>query len=87
MPLAQNRWFRRLGFGAIAAVALSVTAMTAAPAQAQEYGYRGPMIAYHASYFPRFFYGFGGGHPWDHRDHWDHADRWDHGDRWDHHWR
>ena len=39
MSLTQNRWFRRLGFGAIAAVALSVTAMTTAPAQAHEYGY------------------------------------------------
>jgi hypothetical protein len=72
MSLTQNRWFRRLGFGAIAAVGIGLTAMTAAPAQAHDYGYRGPMISHHASYFPRFFSGFGGGyHHWYHRDyHW-----------------
>ena len=81
MSLTQKRWFRRIGFGAIAAVALGVTAMTTAPAQAQDYGYRGPMVAYHASYFPRFFFGFGGEHRWDHRDNWGQRDYGYH------HWR
>lgn len=77
MSLTQNRWFRRFGLAAIAAVALGTAAMTTAPAQAHEYGYRGPVIAYHASYFPRLFFG----HTWDHRDHWDHRDYAEH------HWR
>ena len=72
MSLTQNRWFRRFGFGAIAALALGVTAMSTAPAQAHDYGYRGPIVAHHASYFPRFFFGFGGGH---------HGYCQDHGDR------
>jgi hypothetical protein len=51
--------------------------MTTAPAQAHDYGYnyRGPVAAHHAAYFPRFFFGFGGGQHWNHYD------------RWDHHWR
>ena len=72
MSLMQNRWFRRFGFGAIAAVALGVTAMSAAPAQAYDYGYRAPVIVHRAAYFPRFFFGYGGGH---------HGYYWDHGDR------
>jgi hypothetical protein len=87
MSLMQNRWFRRFGLGAIAAVALGVTAMTTAPAQAQDYGYRGPMVVHHAEYVPRFFFRFGGEQRWDHRDHWDHQNYWAHQDYRDHHWR
>lgn len=66
--LTQNRWFRRLGFGAIAALSLcAVTSLS--PAQAHEYGHRTPAVAaHHVSFVSRFFYGFGG-HHWDHRDH------------------
>ncbi|HXP04051.1 MAG TPA: hypothetical protein VN808_08005 [Stellaceae bacterium] len=79
MPLTQNRWYRRLGFGAIAAVSLGAAAMMTSPAQAQDYGYRPPVVAMHYPYYaPRIFFGFGGGY---------HQDRWDHGNRWDHHWR
>jgi len=75
MSLTQNRWFRRLGFGALAAVALGTAAMTTVPAQAREFGYYHPApVVQHAAFFPRFFFGVGGHH-------------WDHHDRWDHHWR
>ena len=72
MSLTTNRWFRRFGIGAIAAVALGVTAIGSAPAQAQNYGYyqRAPIV-HHAAFFPRIFFGYGGYH-------------WHH---WDHHWR
>jgi hypothetical protein len=77
MSLTQNRWFRRLGLGTIAALSLGVAVMTTAPAQAHDYGYnyRGPVATHHVAYFPRFFFGFGGGQHWNHYD------------RWDHHWR
>ena len=72
MSLTQNRWFRRLGLGTIAALSLGVAVMTTAPAQAQDYGYynRGPVMSHRAAYFPRFFFGFGGGQHWHHYDHW-----------------
>lgn len=68
--LTQNRWFRRFGFGAIAALSLGAAVMSTAPAQAREFAPRAPIAAvHHASYFPRFFYGYGGYHwyHWDHR--------------------
>jgi len=68
--LAQNRWFRRFGFGAIAA--LSLFALTSvSPAQAHGYGYRAP-VTHHAAFFPRIFLGYHG-HDWGH--HWDHYRR------------
>jgi hypothetical protein len=77
MSLTQNRWFRRLGFGAIAALSLCAATLMTGPAQADDYGYRGPTGVHHASYAPRFFYGFGGEHRWHQWDRWDHRDhRW-----------
>jgi len=62
--LTQNRWFRRFGFGAVAA--LSLFALTSvSPAQAHDYGYRAP-IAHHVSFFPRVFYGYHA-HDWHHQ--------------------
>jgi len=78
MSLTQNRWFRRFGFGAIAALSLCAVSMTS-PAQAREFGFRDPAVAiHHASYTPRALYGFGGEHGWHQWDRWDHRD---------HHWR
>jgi hypothetical protein len=80
MSLMQNRWFRRLGLGTIAALSLGAAVMTTAPAQAHDYGYnygygyRGPAMNHRVAYFPRFFYGFGGGQHWHHYDHW--GNRW-----------
>jgi hypothetical protein len=68
--LTQNRWFRRFGFGAFAALSLGALVSTS-PAEAREYGYRAP-VAHHAAFFPRVF--FGGGHYWHHWGHQDH--RW-----------
>ena len=81
MSLTQNRWFRRLGLGAIAAVSLGAAVMTSPPAQAHDFGYRAPVAIHHAAYFPRYFFGFGGEHRWDHQNHWDHRDYRDY------HWR
>jgi len=68
MSLTKNRWFRRFGIGAIAALSLSTAAMAASPAQYRDYGYRPRVEAHHAAFLPRFF-GFGGydWHHWDHR--------------------
>ena len=64
--LTQNRWFRRFGFGAIAA--LSLFALTSvSPAQAHDYGYRAP-TTHHAAFFPRIFFGY---HAHDWGRHWD----------------
>lgn len=66
MSLMQNRWFRRLGFGAVAALSLFAVS-PASQAQAREYGYRAPVAVHHASFLPRVF--FGHGPHWQHRDH------------------
>jgi len=72
MSLTQNRWFRRFGFGAIAALGLCASAAMTSPAQAHDYVPRAPMMtAHHASYFPSYFFGFGGGYHWHHWHHWD----------------
>ena len=68
--LAQNRWFRRFGFGAIAA--LSLFALTSvSPAQARDYGYRAPVV-HHSAFVPRAFFGYHGHYWGHHRDqyHW-----------------
>jgi hypothetical protein len=71
----QNRWFRRVGFAAIAALSLGASAAMTSPAQAHDFGHRAPVASvHHASFFPRVFFGFGGQHHWHHGDHWDH--RW-----------
>lgn len=83
MSLTKDRWFRRLGFGAIAAVSLGAAAMSTSPAQAHDFAQahhfdrRAPVVAvHHPSYFPRVVFWFGGHH----RDHWDHRDHSEH--RW-----
>lgn len=69
MSLTQNRWFRRLGYAAIAALSLGALAMPTAAAQARPMDYRAPVVAeHHAAYFPRFFFGFGHGYQWHHWD-------------------
>ncbi|HTZ37514.1 MAG TPA: hypothetical protein VMB84_15895 [Stellaceae bacterium] len=60
--LTQNRWFRRFGFGAIAA--LSLCALTAtSPAQAHEYGHLATVV-HHVPFLSRVFFGY----------HWHHGD-------------
>ena len=75
MSLTQNHWFRRVGFATIAALGLGASAMMASPAQAHEYGHRVPVVTsvQHASFFPRFFFGFG--HHWHHGGHGDYHRR------------
>jgi len=68
--LTQNRWFRRFGFGAIAALSLFALA-SANPAQARDYSYRAP-VTHHVSFFPRVFYGY---HAHDWHNHWDYHHR------------
>jgi hypothetical protein len=69
MSLMQNRWFRRFGFGAIAALSLFAATMTTSGA-AQARGIGGMAVAHHMAYFHRGYVGYGGGywHPWYH--HW-----------------
>jgi hypothetical protein len=78
MSLTQNRWFRRFGLGAVAALSLGAAVMATVPAQAHEYGYQGPVFINPASFFPRVFFGFSGERHWDHHDHWDHQNYRDH---------
>lgn len=60
MSLTKNRWFRRTGFAVIATLGLAVSALSSAPAEAHEFGYRAPMTSHHrAAHFPRVFFGFG----------------------------
>ena len=81
MSLTQNRWFRRFGLGAVAALSLVAATMTTVPAQAHEYGYRAPAVVNPAFIFQRVFTGFAGA------GHWDHHAYWGHRDYWGHHWR
>src|SRR5579862_8333779 len=70
MSLMQNRWFRRFGFGALAALSLCAAAMSTTPAQARDFGFGSP--ARHAVYVPRHYFGFGGfggEHHWYRGDH------------------
>ena len=67
MSLKQNRWFRRFGLGAVAALSLGAAVIATVPAQAHEYGYQAPVFVNPASFFPRFFFGFGGEQHWDHQ--------------------
>jgi hypothetical protein len=56
MSLTQNRWFRRFGLGAVAALSLfAATMTTTSPVQAHEF--RGAAVAHHIAYFPRAFFG------------------------------
>lgn len=64
MSLTNNRWFRRIGFAAVAVLTLGTTAIATSPAQAHEFQHRGPAAsAFHrTSHYPRYFFGFG--HRW-----------------------
>jgi hypothetical protein len=67
--LTQNRWFRRLGVGAVAALSLFAITTSNNPAQAHSMVARAPVVAmHHVSYVPRFFFGGYGWHHWYH--HW-----------------
>lgn len=68
MSLTQNRWFRRLGFAAVAALGVAGSAMLTAPAQAHDFAYHRAPIVHHTAFFPRIFFGWhqGYGNHWDH---------------------
>ncbi|HWB48491.1 MAG TPA: hypothetical protein VG651_05235 [Stellaceae bacterium] len=73
MSLTENRWFRRLGFAAVAVLGLTGSVMLTSPAQAHDVAHR-PAVVHHTAFFPRIFFGLGHGHHAHHDNHWDH--RW-----------